>query len=137
MKLSDLRSIPAEITIRHPLTNEPLTFEDQPVQLSVVSSDSKAFHIAQYETQVAMKKKFLETKVEPTDAEQVSAVYELLCSCVVGWNKAATSFFEEEFTPEGARKFLADPDLFWLAKQVENSLADKSKFFPKPSETPA
>lgn len=142
MKISELRLAPVEMTLLHPITNEELTIDGDPVKLLVVSQDSKEFHLAVYDMQAKIRSKFEETNKIPDGIEQASAIYNMVSGLVVGWNAAAEKCFADEvpdgkFTIAAAEKIISDPSLFWIAKQVDKFIVHRTRFFPKQSETPA
>lgn len=134
-----LRNIQAEMVLLNPFNNEPINnpATGNPVKIFVVSQDSKVFYNAQFEALNKLKKIHEDTKELPTAEQQREATYTMVAGLVVGWNEDAEAFFIDEFdgdakyTTEKAFKLLSNDEYFWIVKQVETFIIDKTRFFPK------
>ena len=128
-----------DMQILHPLTKEGLVNAalGKPICLNLVSQDSQIFSEIQASTLSKIKTNYEKTKVMPTTKETRQATYELFIGLVVGWNEAAELFFKDElgddckYSNDNAMKIMSKPEYFWLVKQIEDFIADRSHFFPK------
>lgn len=125
LSLKNLRNQSAFMTLVNPHTKEPIVNEaNTAAQIEVVGMESAEFNDW-------MLKQTAEKKAVAIDALR----YEALCTVVVGWNDVFAEIAKELFdgdgtyTPEKARKLLTDRGYYWICKQLDTFLADRTRFF--------
>jgi len=142
--ITELKNKPLEMILQHPLTKKPIKNPEtkKEVIFLIVNQDSKSFYDAQYEAQAKLRQIYEDTKVLPTPEQTREATYVMVSSLVVGWTTDTEEFLSEElgddskYSKENAFKILSNDDYFWIVKQVEEFIADKTRFFKTQSIKP-
>lgn len=135
--IKSLKLLPVGMPILHPQTKEPLTVNGKEVKLYLVNNESKEYQFAWGQVQANLKKIFNDTNQEPTLDQRQEAIYGVLVNLVVGWNEEAALCFKDElgedsaYSKANAEKLLNQPGYFWILKQVDEFIADKTRFFTK------
>jgi len=114
----------ATFSVRHPVTDELLTGSDEkPLTIQVHGVDSATFKRAVQDiNQAASGRK----KVSP--AEQERQTVNALARATIGWSDNWVWGGEPfKFSPENCRKLYAERA--WLRAQVDEFIADRSRFF--------
>jgi hypothetical protein len=121
INLKDLKPKPANLQLRHPLTDEDL----EGAVLHVVGTDSKEY----YQAQMAQAKATFKNGKMAEDLEVINeAALDVYCAVVVGWEGAEEGFFGVQATPDAIKAVMRDPELQWIRTQVDEFVADRSNF---------
>lgn len=136
MKLTDLKPQSSQLTILHPITNEPLkTDGGVTVVLDVVGRDSQLFYNHQ---KGLLKNLTLNTKNDEVSPEQLTKmVTEQMAVCITGWDDKVNEFFAGFDTKAGKGKYshklciklMSDGELSWFKEQLDMFLDDRANFF--------
>jgi len=127
------------MVLNHPVTNKPIKNPEtkKSVSFSIVNQDSKTFNDAQSAAQAKLQTIYEETKEVPSADKIREVTYEMMASLVIGWTEDMAAFLKDElgdncaYSSENAYKILSNPDYYWIVKQIDAFVADKTRFFKK------
>jgi len=137
--IKDFSMQSVEMELLNPQTGAPIKAPKSkvPVILNIVSMDSREFVLGQATALRKLQAIIEQTKVEPTEEQKREVTYEILVGLVCGWNEEADKFFADElgedskFSRENALKLLSQSQYYWVVKQIETFIADRTRFFLK------
>ena len=128
MDLSNFDSshIEADLTLRHPVTGEPLSDDDGAATIRLRCVDHEV-------VQKAARKRLAEsleiTKKDPAKSLEVSYknIIENLVSATVSWEKIQLEGEVLEYSEDNARKLYRR--FPWIREQVDAFMSDRANFF--------
>jgi hypothetical protein len=128
--IKNFRNTSAKLVILDPVTVKPLIDPEtnESVILEVVGQESKEFADAKLEAELKTIE-LMKSNKKLSPAEHRQLAFAMFAAFVVGWNETATKFIGEEFSKEAALKLMSNKDYFWLVKQVETFISDRTQFF--------
>lgn len=120
-------SIGGEVmTLRHPITREPILTDDKPVTFRVIGRDHPDFRDHMRKKQ---DKKLAATVREvPTSAALEAEYAENLSALVKDWDGLVVDGQPVKFSPDAARRLLSDPRFPWIAEQVDEFTTARANF---------
>lgn len=118
----------ADMLLEHPATGEPIEENGEPVIITLLGTDSKAWREKNREFQrkriAAMtrnRKKTIDYTVSDEDA------CELLAACTKGWSGIDKDGEPLEFSTDAAYELYLDN--VWIREQVDAFIGDRANFF--------
>jgi len=135
--IKNYRNTSYKLTIVDPVTKEALIDPDTntPAVLDIVGIESAEFEDVKNEVQLkTLEIMKAHKKLSPEQHKQLT--FELVAAYVTGWNETAEKLFKEElgdgkYSKASAMKLLSNNDYFWLVKQIESCVNDRTRFFTK------
>lgn len=144
MKITDLQPSAAELTLKHPITNETLISDSgNAVVIDVVGRDSPQFYTYQKAFYRKLRDQAAAGTINATDKLQDEEMDDLivdnLVCCVVGWNSKVDEFFAPLDTKKGKGKYskqlvhkvLTNKKLQWFRNQLDTFITERHNFFLK------
>lgn len=128
----------AEMVIRHPKTDAPVTDEatGEPVGITLLGQDSAEYRrIAKAQQNRRLERMQRTGNTGATADEIESNALELLVGCTKGWRHVRLGEEELPFSAANARRLYTTPGLQWLREQVDAFIGSRANFLGNSSTT--
>lgn len=123
--LATLSETPATLTLRHPITDDPMEDEDGAVTISLIGADSTT---AEKKRRALANRNLKRRHLQGDDpaAQAEKEVCELLASLTRGWSNICDASGPIAFSLEAAAKLYKDRP--WIRKQVDAFVSNPANF---------